>query len=90
MKNWRIDEFINECEKLCRNEYTYDYGNMPEGVCNGHIVKPCTNFVTSIIFDGCICDLGVINEKYPEGNTRWQVGNKSMTSLEYVRYILEQ
>ena len=40
MKEWTIDDFLKECEELCWNEYTYDYTNMPEGICNGHYVAP--------------------------------------------------
>lgn len=89
MKNWNLDEFIAECEALQRNPYLYDYDRMPEGVCNGHTVRPCQSSLTAIIIDGCIVNMGVINDRYPKGHIEFIVdGNVSMTGTEYVRYCL--
>lgn len=90
MKSWNIEEFLRECEELSKNQYTYDYSRMPDGICNGHKVMAYDKLWTSVVIDGCICDLGVINEKYPNGSNTYQVGDKTMTALEYVRYKLEQ
>lgn len=90
MKNWTIDEFLKECEELCWNQYTYDYDRMPEGICNGHHVKPYMGSWHSIVIDGGICSMAVYSDKYPNGFGRWVVDNKEMTALEYVRYKLSK
>lgn len=90
MKEWTIDDFMVECEQLSRNMYTYDYGNMPYGICNGHIVHPTQSYWHTVVIDGCICDLGEINYKYPNGSVTYFVDNVKMTALEYVHYILTQ
>lgn len=92
MKEWTIEEFLNECEDLCRNPYTYDYSKMPEGICNGHKVRPFTKAWHSIVIDGGVCNMAVYNEMYPKGNCAYYVGQprRRMTALEYVRYMLEQ
>lgn len=90
MKTWSIDEFLAECEKLCWNEYTYDYSNMPEGICNGHRVKPYLGAWHSIVIDGGICNMSAYSEKYPNGFTTYYVDGKKFTALEYVRHVLEK
>lgn len=90
MKNWTINEFIAECEELSRNRYTYDYSRMPEGICNGHKVAAYDKTWTSVVIDGCIYGLGVINEKFPNGSETYQIGDIGMTALEYVRYKLSK
>jgi len=90
MKNWNIDEFIAECEELSRNQYTYDYSRMPDGTCNGHNVSAYDKAWTSIVIDGSIVGLGVINEKHPNGSDTYQIGKICMTAFEYVRYKLAQ
>lgn len=91
MKEWTIDEFLTECEDLCRNQYSYDYSKMPEGICNGHHVKPYMNSWHSIVIDGVICNMAVYNDRYPNGHCTYQVsGQPLMTALEYVKYRLEQ
>lgn len=90
MKEWKITEFLKECEMLCRNQYTYDYSRMPAGTCNGHKVAPYLSQWHSIIIDGCCCDMAVIDDKHPDGNTTFIVNGKEYTALEYVLYLLEQ
>lgn len=90
MKNWELEEFIAECEELCRNQYTYNYDNMPEGICNGHQVGPYMHSWHSIVIDGTICNMACINEKWPNGFGVYVVGDQRMTALEYVRYRLNQ
>ena len=90
MKSWTIDEFVAECENLCRNQYTYNYDNMPDGICNGHTVGAYKGLWCSVVVDNCICTMGVIDERWPNGFGMWIVGDKEMTNLEYVRYCLEQ
>ena len=90
LKIWTIDEFLEECEKLCRNQYTYDYSNMPDGICNGHKVGAYQDSWHSIVIDNGVCTMALINDKYPNGNSTYIVGDKRMTALEYVRYELEQ
>ncbi len=90
MKHWTIDEFLAECEELCRNEYTYDYSRMPEGFCNGHEVCAYERSWHSIVVDNRICNMARIDDSHPDGDVTYSVRNKSMTALEYVRYILEQ
>lgn len=90
MKVWGIDEFLKECEELCRNQYTYDYNNMPEGICNGHIVKPYKSSWHSIVIDGGICNMATINDRYPEGSCMYHVNGKTVTALEFVRHELEK
>lgn len=90
MKEWTIDEFVAECQQLCRNPYTYDYEKMPAGVCNGHRVSPYERSLCSVVIDGCIETLGIINEKYPEGSVFHHIDGKGMNSLDMVRYLLER
>lgn len=90
MKNWTIDEFLKECEELCRNEYTYDYSRMPEGICNGHHVKPYMGSWHSIVIDGIIVNMATYSERWPNGNVTWSVEGKEMTALEYVRFKLSK
>lgn len=96
MKIWSIDEFISECENLCKNQYTYDSANMPEGICNGHHVGIYENSWHSIFVDGKIENLTCINDKYPEGYTTYCVFNKENNEtknfkvLDYLRYILSR
>ena len=90
MKIWNIDEFLSECEALCRDQYGYDYDRMPEGVCNGHAVKPYKGSWHSIVIDGHICTMAKYDEKHPHGAATYCVSGKTMTALEYVRMELEQ
>ena len=90
MKNWKIDEFLAECEFMCRNQYTYDYDRMPEGLCNGHHVKPYFGSWHSIVIDGRICNMAVYSDKWPNGSTMYIVRGRTMTALEYVRTRLEE
>lgn len=89
MKNWTIEEFLAECEKLCWNQYTYDYSRMPEGFCNGHYVAPYHGTWHSIIIDESVCSMAFYSDKYPNGSVVYIVDNKKMTALEFVRYKLE-
>ena len=89
MKNWTIEEFLAECEKLCWNQYTYDYSQMPEGFCNGHYVAPYKNMWHAIIIDNSVCNMALYSDKYPNGSVIYIVNNKKMTALEFVRYKLE-
>ena len=89
-KAWTIEKFVTECEQLCRNPYTYDYEKMPAGDCNGHRVRAYENSLCSIVIDGCIQTLGVINEKYPNGSISHMIGGKNMNGMELIRYLLEQ
>jgi len=90
MKTWTINEFLSECEALCRNEYGYDYSRMPEGVCNGHAVKPYMGSWHSIVIDGLICNMATYNERWPIGNVQYVHDGKTMTALEYVRARLRE
>ena len=91
MKNYTIDEFLAECEDLCRNQYTYDYSRMPDGICNGHKVGAYKSSWHSVVIDGVICNMATYNEMWPNGSCMYEIGEigKTMTALEYVRYILE-
>ena len=88
MKEWTVDEFVAECNALSREPYTYDFTRMPEGVCNGHTVGPYSKSLSSIVIDHCITNLGVINELYPEGSVVHHIDDKTMNSMEMVRYLL--
>ena len=90
MKEWTIEEFLKECEKLCWNMYDYNYANMPEGTCNGHYVAPYEKAWHSIIIDESVCSMAFYSEEYPNGNAAYIVDGKEMTALEYVRYKLEK
>ena len=90
MKNWTIDELLNECEAVQRNPYTYDFSKMQEGTCNGHTIKPCDWSLAAVIIDGSIINMGVINERYPKGSVEFVVAGQSMTGREYIRWILER
>lgn len=90
MKEWTISEFLEQCEELCWNPYTYDYSKMPEGVCNGHEVKPYMGSWHSIVIDGCICNMALYDEKRPNGTATFNYKGKNMTALEYVRARLEE
>lgn len=90
MKIWNIDEFLSECEALCRDQYGYDYDRMPEGVCNGHAVKPYKGSWHSIVIDGHICTMAKYDDQHPNGAATYCVSGKTMTALEYVRMKLEQ
>ena len=90
MKEWTIDEFLHECELLCWNQYTYDYERMPEGICNGHKVKPYMGSWHSIVIDGCIHNMALYDEKRPNGTTRILRDGKRRNALEDVRYCLER
>jgi len=85
MKIWTVGEFLSECEALCWNQYTYDYSRMPEGVCNGHSVKPYMGSWHSIVIDGCICNMAAYSDKWPGGYTTYVYKGKKMSALEYVR-----
>lgn len=86
MKEWTVDEFIAECEQLCRNEYTYDCGRMPDGICNGHKVGKHKESWTGILIDNVIYQMGVFNEMWPDGSVSWICNDgKMLNSLEYVR-----
>lgn len=89
MKDWTIEEFLAECKKLCWNQYTYDYSQMPEGFCNGHYVAPYKNMWHAIIIDNSVCNMALYSDKYPNGSVIYIVDNKKMTALEFVRYKLE-
>lgn len=87
---WELGAFLTECEEYSRNPYSYDYRHMPAGKCNGHEVKPYPRSLAAIIVDGGIVNMGVINERYPQGSVEFVVNNKGMTGIEYVRYLLEK
>lgn len=89
MKEWTIDEFVAECDLLSRTPYSYDFERMPSGVCNGHTVEFCDHSLAAVIIDHVIINMGVINARYPNGSTCFQVGRgETMTGLEFVRYCL--
>lgn len=90
MKEWTIDEFLQECESLCRNPYTYDYSRMPEGICNGHRVKPFMSSWHSIVIDGGVHNMAVYNDKWPNGNCVFQRDGVQRNALEDVRHCLER
>lgn len=91
MKEWTIDEFIAECEQLCRNEYTYDDSRMPDGICNGHKVGKHERSWTGILIDNVIYPMGVFSEKYPDGSVSWLCDDgRILNSLEYVRIKLNE
>ena len=92
MKEWAIEELLSECKTLQCNPYTYDYGRMPEGICNGHEIRPCNNSLAAIIIDNRIINMGVINERYPKGSVGfcWGGNPESHTASEYIRWILER
>ena len=90
MKEWTVDEFLEECEMLCWNQYTYDYSRMPEGYCNGHKVKPYTNSWHSIVIDGGICNLAHCSKEHPNGFTTYVYRGREMTWKEYVREKLTE
>lgn len=90
MKHWTIDEFLAECKELCWNQYTYDYSRMPEGVCNGHKVKPYHGSWHSIVIDGVIHNMAAYSDKYPNGFTSYSYRGENMTALEHVRRVLEK
>lgn len=100
MKQWAIDEFLTECENLSRHPYDLMpeiEAKMPEGECNGHHVKPCLHQIASIVIDHRIVNMGVINERYPNGSIVFVLnGNQppkeqvELTGLEYVRHLLEE
>ena len=85
MKNWTIEEFLTECEALCWDMYGYDYSRMPEGICNGHTVKPYMGTYHSIVIDGGICSMAAYSEKWPTGSATYHYNGKNLTALEYVR-----
>ena len=86
MKNWAIDEFINECEELYNNQYTYDYDNMPDGVCNGHTVGAYQGLWRSVVIDNVIYTMDAATWY----DYKWHKTHKGMTCIEYIRYKLEQ
>lgn len=88
MKLWKVDEFLKECEELCRNQYAYDYSRMPKGKCNGHMVEPYMGAWHSIVIDGCIHNMAVYSEEYPNGNVVYVTNGQERTALEDVRYRL--
>ena len=90
MKKWTIDELLAECETLQRNPYTYDFARMPEGICNGHTIKPCNFSLAAVIIDRQIINMGVINERYPNGHIGFVVNGREMDGGEYIRYRLER
>jgi len=89
-KEWRIEEFLRECDALQRNPYTYDFTHMPAGACNGHKVKSCNSSLAAVIIDGVIINMGVINDRYPDGSVCFGFKDRTMTGLEYVRFRLER
>lgn len=89
-KNWRVYEFLAECEKLCWDQYGYDYSDMPEGICNGHTVGLYRGAWHSIIIDGCVYTMSAYSNEHPNGCATWQVDGKEMTALEYVQHKLSQ
>ncbi len=90
MKEWTIEELLDECEELQRHPYTYDFSRMPSGICNGHLVDPCEYSLAAVIIDRSVLNLGVINERYPNGSVTWVVKNQHMTGREYLRWLLER
>ena len=89
MKEWNIEDLLAECEMLQRNPYTYDFERMPEGVCNGHTIRPCNFSLAAIIIDGAIINMGVINSRYPDGSVGFVVKGKEMNAKEFLRGELE-
>ena len=90
MKEWKIEELLDECEELQRHPYSYDFSQMPSGICNGHRVDPCEFSLAAVIIDRGIVNLGVINERYPKGSVTFVVNNQDMTGREYLRWMLER
>ena len=88
MKEWNIDEFVRECENLCKNPYTYDYNRMPDGTCNGHNVRPYMPQISSIVIDNSLVNMGVINDRYPKGSLMYGYKGMNLTSTEYIRIRL--
>ena len=84
MKVWDIDDFISECRVLAKNQYTYDYSRMPEGVCNGHHVKAYMGSWKSIAIDGAVINMWLCNDKNPEG-MGYFVNGKEMTVFDNIR-----
>ena len=82
MKNWTIEEFLAECAKLRDNQYTYNYDDMPEGICNNHRVEPFKSQWRSISIDNCVHNL------YPADQCKVQTHGKTMTSLEFAEEVL--
>ena len=90
-KIWTIDEFIAECVELMKNQYTYDYSRMPDGICNGHKVGANRNFWHSINIDDHWDSLTVIDEKHPTGNALFGDGTGAAHNvIEHLRYVLSK
>ena len=51
MKQYEIEEFVTECERIMNDPYGYDRNRMPKGFCNGHLVGYDHGFLSSVIID---------------------------------------
>lgn len=87
---WEINDFLKECEELCRNPYTYNYDHMPSGFCNGHKVGAYDGSWHSIIIDGAVCTMAYCTDENPDGNVTYVYRGKEMTWKEYVREKLTE
>ena len=90
MNKYTIEQVLAECDEIQRNPYSYDFNRMPVGVCNGHMVRAYPRSLAAISIDGTIVNMGVINERYPNGSIVFVVNNTEMTGREYVRFRLEE
>ena len=91
MKDWKIEEFVAECEALSRNPYTYDFDRMPAGTCNGHNVEAYKGSIASVVVDGCIRNLGVISDRCPQGSIFHSVApGKCLGAVDYARWLVER
>lgn len=82
MKNYEIEEFVAECEKIQNDPYGYDRDQMPNGFCNGHLVGYDHGFFESVIIDcgsqSIIKNMTVIAD------------SQEFSPIEYIRHRLEK
>ena len=89
-RQYSIEEVLAECNLIQRNPYTYDFSRFPVGVCGGHTIGAYPRSLAAVLIDNTIVNMGVINERYPNGHIVFDVCGKTMTGSEYVRYRLER
>jgi len=81
-----LTNILSACRTIC--EHPYDNEVILDTTYNGHHIRKYERSLAAVVIDGGIVNMGAINERYPDGSVAFQVGQVSMTGLQFIRYKL--
>ncbi len=81
-----LTNILASCRTIC--EHPYDNEVVLDTTYNGHHIRKYERSLAAVVIDNQVINMGVINERYPNGHGGFQVQQVSMTGLQYVQYKL--